>query len=195
VYEADVLLLGGDVAGKALVPVRAGNGELTAEVQGETVTVGAGDEPRLRAEINKLGFYSVLTDADGAERLRHDPAEVDRLFRQEIAAQIAAWCELAAERLAPDVRCIITPGNDDPREVDDVLARDERVECPERELCELGPALLASLGDVTPTPWNTEREYEEDELAEIIAAILDPAPADRATVLNFHCPPYASGLD
>jgi hypothetical protein len=55
--------------------------------------------------------------------------------------------------------------------------------------------LLASLGDVTPTPWNTEREYEEDELAERIAAILDPAPADRVTVLNFHCPPYASGLD
>jgi Icc-related predicted phosphoesterase len=195
VYEADVLLLGGDVAGMGLVPVRAGNGQLTAQVQGETVTVGAGEEARLRAEINKLGFYSVVTDAEGVERLERDRTQVDRLFRDEIAAQIAAWCALAAERLPAHVRCIITPGNDDPREVDAVLAEDERVECPERELCDLGPAVLASLGDVTPTPWHTEREYEEDELAERIAALLDAAPADRATVLNFHCPPYASGLD
>jgi len=39
VYEADVLLLGGDVAGKGLVPVYADNGALTAVVRGETVTL------------------------------------------------------------------------------------------------------------------------------------------------------------
>ena len=36
-YDADVLLLGGDVAGKGLVPVRRENGSLTAEVRGERV--------------------------------------------------------------------------------------------------------------------------------------------------------------
>jgi len=93
------------------------------------------------------------------------------------------------------VRCIITPGNDDPFEIDAVLRGHDRVECPERELCELGPIVLASLGDVTPTPWNTDREYSEEELAERIAAILDQVPAGQPSVLNFHCPPYSSGLD
>ncbi len=93
------------------------------------------------------------------------------------------------------MRCIITPGNDDPVEIDAVLEAAERIECPERTLCDLGPAVLASLGDVTPTPWDTEREYPEDELGERIAAMMDQVPDGRRTVVNFHNPPYASGLD
>jgi Icc-related predicted phosphoesterase len=165
VYEADVLLLGGDVAGKGLVPITTGNGSLHAEVQGEPVSLPVDQEERLKAEINRLGFYGVRMAQDEEISLRENPDQLDRLFRQEIAAQLQGWCELADERLAPEVRCIITPGNDDPLEVDQVLAAAApRIECPERELCELGPVLLASLGDVTPTPWNTEREYSEAEL-------------------------------
>ncbi|MGZ4168795.1 MAG: hypothetical protein ACXVSA_18905, partial [Solirubrobacteraceae bacterium] len=52
VYEAEVLLLGGDVAGKGLVPIQAENGSLHAEVRGEPVTVPADEERRLLAEIN-----------------------------------------------------------------------------------------------------------------------------------------------
>jgi uncharacterized protein len=195
VYEADVLLLGGDVAGKGLVPIQAQNGALHAEVRGEPVSVPADEEPRLLAEINRLGFYGVRASADDVARMREDTGYVDSLFRREIAAQVKQWCDLAAERLAPNVRCIITPGNDDPFEVDAVLADAPRVECPERQLCDLGPVLLASLGDVTPTPWNTEREYSEDELAGRISEMLDGVPAGRPTVVNFHCPPYGSGLD
>ena len=76
-----------------------------------------------------------------------------------------------------------------------MLESAEKVECPERELCDLGPVLLASIGDVTPTPWDTEREYSEEELGERIAAIVDPAPADAKMIFNFHNPPYNSGLD
>jgi Icc-related predicted phosphoesterase len=106
--------------------------------------------------------------------------------------QLEGWCRLAGERLGADVRCIITPGNDDPVEIDTVLESAEKVECPERELCDLGPVLLASIGDVTPTPWDTEREYSEEELGERIAAIVDPAPADAKMTFNFHNLPYNS---
>jgi Icc-related predicted phosphoesterase len=195
VYEADVLLLGGDVAGKGLVPIRTENGALHAQVRGEAVSVPGDEEERLRAEINRLGFYGVRMDDAEVARLSEDAAYVDLLFRQEISSQVGAWCELAAERLAPQVRCIITPGNDDPFEVDAVLEQAPRIECPERELCDLGPVLLASLGDVTPTPWNTEREYNEDEIERRICEMLDAVPAGRRIVVNFHCPPYGSGLD
>lgn len=195
VYEADVLLLGGDVAGKGLVPISAQNGALHAEVRGEAVSVPAAEEERLRAEINRLGFYGVRMDDEQIARLREEPGYLDKVFREEIADQVGRWCELAGQRLAPEVRCIITPGNDDPFEVDGVLHEAARIECPERELCDLGPVLLASLGDVTPTPWNTEREYQEDELERRICEMLDAVPADREVVVNFHCPPYGSGLD
>jgi uncharacterized protein len=195
IYEADALVLGGDVAGKGLVPVIAENGTLSATVRGEPVTLPASEEERLYAEINRVGFYPVQMEPDEIAELADDPAKVDLLFRDEIVAQVRRWCELAEERLDPEVRCIITPGNDDPTEIDQVLAEAERIECPEAELCELGPVLLASLGDVTPTPWNTEREYSEEELGERIAAIMDQVPAGQPSVINFHCPPYGSGLD
>ncbi|MBV9607864.1 MAG: hypothetical protein JO027_22305 [Solirubrobacterales bacterium] len=195
IYQADALVLGGDIAGKGLVPVLAENGSLTAEVRGEPVTVPADEAERLNDEINRLGFYPVRMEAEEIVALEDDPAAVERLFREEIVNQVRGWCELAGERLDPSVRCVITPGNDDPLEIDAVLKAAERIECPEAELCELGPVLMASLGDVTPTPWNTDREYSEDELGARIAAIMDQVPAGHPSVVNFHCPPYSSGLD
>jgi uncharacterized protein len=195
VYEADALVLGGDIAGKGLVPVIPRDGQLTAEVRGESVAVPAEEEERLNDEINRLGFYPVKMEPGDVAELDADPDLLDRLFREEIVAQVDRWCRLAEERLAPEVRCIITPGNDDPLEIDPVLRGADRIECPEGELCELGPVMLASLGDVTPTPWNTEREYSEDELGERIATIMDQLVPGQPSVVNFHCPPYSSGLD
>jgi uncharacterized protein len=195
IYEADALVLGGDVAGKGLVPVTAENGTLSATVRGEPVTLPASEQERLYAEINQLGFYPVQMEPDEIAALEEDPVAVERLFREEIVAQIERWCDLASERLDPRVRCVITPGNDDPIEIDAVLQEAERIECPEAELCELGPVVLASLGDVTPTPWNTEREYSEEELGDRIAAMMDQIPPGQPSVINFHCPPYGSGLD
>jgi Icc-related predicted phosphoesterase len=194
VYEANVLLLGGDVAGKGLIPVVRHNGSVSADVRGERVTLPADEVQRLSADINLLGFYPLEVEPDEVAAL-DDPAELDRVFKREIVAQLQGWCELAAQRLDSAVRIIITPGNDDPLDIDPVLQAAERVECPERELCDLGPVVLASMGDVTPTPWNTDREFSEEELAQRIAAMLDQVPEGRPSVINFHCPPYGSGLD
>ena len=190
-----MLVLGGDIAGKGLVPIRSENGSLSARVRGEMVTVPRADEERLRAEINRLGFYSVITDPPDVERMENDPKYLVGAFERAIIEQIEDWCRLAEERLPATVRCIITPGNDDPKAIDPVLKSAPRIESPEAELVELGPVLMASCGDVTPTPWNTEREYPEEELGRRLEAILDPAPAGSKVVVNFHCPPYGTGLD
>src|SRR3981081_1621368 len=189
-YDADALVLGGDIAGKGLGPIRADDGMLTAQVRGETVEVPKAEEERLRAEINRLGFYAVIADADSIERMGSDPAFLDESFRKAIADQIEGWCLLAEERLAPKVRIIITPGNDDPLAIDPVLKSAPRIECPEGELLELGPVLLASCGDVTPTPWNTEREFSEEELAGRLAQMRGEGPTGRRGVVQFHCRPY-----
>src|SRR5579884_2327715 len=84
IYEADALVLGGDIAGKGLVPVTAHNGSLSAEVRGEPVTVPASEQERLYDEINRLGFYALRMEPEEIARLENDPAAVDRLFREEI---------------------------------------------------------------------------------------------------------------
>ena len=196
VYEADVLLLGGDFAGKGLVPVlRDGDGSLRAEIDGKEVSVPAGEGGRLAADINRKGFYSAEMEPEELGELRQDPIAVDRKFRSEIAAQAERWCRLAAERLDPAVRCIITPGNDDPVDADPVYAADKRVEFPSGIVCDLGPVAMASLGFVPFTPWSTERECSEEDLAKLITELVESLPDDRQCIMNFHCPPYATGLD
>ncbi len=184
VYEADVIILGGDFADKAIVPVLTEDGMLRARAGGQDVTLPESEWDRLAGDLGKQGLYPVRMKTAELVRLEHDPEALDRLFRDEISAQMQRWCDLAAERLDPAVRCIITPGNDDPLDADQVLAAHDRVECPELELCDLGPVSMASLGVVPTTPWNTERECSEDELGKQIDEMLAQVPSGTAVHLE-----------
>jgi Icc-related predicted phosphoesterase len=196
VYEANVILLGGDVAGKAMIPiVPQGNGTYTFSLQGAQQTIAADDLDGARQRMNFNGFYPRVTEAAEVSRMSEDPEYVAQLFEEAIAEQISGWCELAAERLSDDVRCIITPGNDDPRVIDDVLEHASKVECSELRTIPVGPIWLASLGNTNRTPWDTEREFDEDELARQIQEMVDPYASRGPLVFNFHCPPFDSRLD
>jgi uncharacterized protein len=194
-YEADVLILGGDIAGKAIVPiVDRENGLFDVHGGSEDRTVKEAELVGLSRKLQDSGLYPIVMDAAEIGRLE-DPAHRDRVFQNAILSQVDDWCGLAAERLDDSVRCIITPGNDDPWSVDPVLNDADRVECPERELLDLGPVILASLGNANRTPWDTEREFDEDELGNQIDEMLTAIEGSARLVVNFHVPPYGSGLD
>ena len=196
VYEANAIILGGDVAGKAMIPVvPAGNDTYTYALQGAQQTVAAADLDAAKQRMNFNGFYPRVTEPEEVARMADDPEYVARLFDEAIIEQITGWCELAAERLADEVRCLITPGNDDPRVIDAVLDQATKVECSELATVEVGPVWLSSLGNTNRTPWDTEREFEEDDLAHQISEMVDPYTAKGPLMFNFHCPPYASRLD
>lgn len=195
-YKADALILGGDIAGKAIVPIVAdANERFSFTFHGTTETVTGADLDRVRARMNFNGFYPRIVDAAELARMTADPAYVVTVFQDTISHQVAAWCELAAERLPADVRCIITPGNDDPFAIDAVLAGASKVECPERMVVPVGPIWLASLGDTNRTPWATDREYDEADLLARIDAFVGPVADGRPLIFNFHCPPHGSRLD
>src|SRR6516165_3991971 len=64
VYQADVIILGGDFAGKAIVPVLTENGTLRARVGGEDVAVPESEWNRLAGDIGRSGLYPVRMGAD-----------------------------------------------------------------------------------------------------------------------------------
>jgi Icc-related predicted phosphoesterase len=195
IYNADALILGGDVAGKAIVPIVArGNSEFSYSFQGSTATVAKDELAEVEAAMNFNGFYPRVTEQAEVDQMSEDPAYVVRIFEETIKDQVTGWCDLAAERLADDVRCIITPGNDDPRVIDGVLAAAPRIDCPELATVAVGPVFLSSLGNTNRTPWDTDREFDEDELTEQIRTMVSGF-TDRPLVFNFHCPPYGTGLD
>ncbi len=195
-YEADAILLGGDLAGKGMVPVVPdGSGRYSFSYRGSPETCGEDDLGEVFKNLNFDGFYPRMTDQDELERIQEDRQFADHLVEELIGEQAARWDQLASERLTDSVRCIVTPGNDDPRVIDAVFAGAAKVECPELRVVELGPFWLASYAHSNPTPWNTEREFPEDVLAEEIRALIDPVADGRPLVFNFHCPPYDTGLD
>lgn len=197
-YEADVLVLGGDLTGKMLVPiVEQGPQRWQAHVLGRDETITSEEQ---LAEVEKRvrfnGFYPYRCAPDEYRRLDLDPEFRDRVISETMVHELERWMAIADEKLASsNIRCLVIPGNDDEFAIDRVISGAQRVENPEGAVIRLDGYQLMSSAWANPTPWDSPRELPEDQLEaklEQLAAALDPTvPA----IFNLHCPPYNSGLD
>ncbi len=197
-YGCDVIVMGGDMTGKMLIPiVPLGGGRYRTTIFGRERTVSDDDLPSLRRQIADAGYYAYDTTPDEIASLDQSQEAVDKLFWKVIGSTVERWLRLAEERLAgTDVVCLMAPGNDDPPFVDELLRTSSRVINPEGEVVELpGGFPMVSFGYSNVTPWDSPRELPEDQLLAMIeqeAAKLDSY--DRA-IFNLHVPPKNSGLD
>jgi uncharacterized protein len=198
-YEADAIVLGGDMTGKALVPIVHDGGDLwhatmlenRAELEGEEA-VGEFEEAVLRR-----GYYPFRTTPDELRDLETDEPRWHQLFHDRMLATVERWMALADERLeGADIDCFVCPGNDDQLDIDEVIEASSHVRLGEGRVVEIHGFQIASSGWSNPTPWETYREEEEPQLAERIERLVEQvtAPPER-TIFSLHCPPYGSGLD
>jgi uncharacterized protein len=198
-YDADVIVLGGDMTGKALIPVvDAGRGRWYATLLENRHEMNGDDEAREFEEaVSRRGYYPFRTTPDELRELQGDEERTTQLFHDLMLQRVESWTALADERLEGSrLRCFVCPGNDDQFEVDEILARAKHVEACEGRVVEIDGYQLASTGWSNRTPWDTYREEDEPQLAERIEKVVSEvtAPAER-TIFSFHCPPYGSGLD
>src|SRR5205807_1627960 len=198
-YEADVIILGGDMTGKALVPIiDDGGGRWHATLLENRQTLEGEDQVREFEEaVIRRGYYPFRVDPDELRALSDDEPRWHALFEQHMLATVEHWMQMADERLAgTEIRCFVCPGNDDQLEVDEVIARANRVELGEGRVVEIDGYQMVSSGWANRTPWDTYREEDEPQLAERIAKMVDEVtnPPER-TIFSLHCPPYGTGLD
>jgi Icc-related predicted phosphoesterase len=202
VYKVDVLILGGDITGKALVPIVRNNGRWETELRGELLRASSEDELKaLRKRIRTMGFYDILlTDAE-RDRLRTpkaaSDAELEALFQAAIRESLERWIEVADERLRPEsIPSYVMLGNDDYPEVAELLRSADAVTYAEDEVVELpGGFEMLSFGYSTPTPWDTPRELPEAELGDRLMELVEGVRAPERAVFNIHCPPFDTHLD
>jgi uncharacterized protein len=200
-YEVDALVYGGDLMGKLVVPiVRGAEDSWRASLHGtihELATREQMDEFRKR--LDTLGFYAYECDPEEYRRYEGDQAAVDGLFDRLAKERLAAWVELAEERLAgTHIRAYLCGGNDDTDEVLTALDEipDERVVACENRVVPLDDDhVMATVGYSTPTPWDTPRERSEEEIEEAIEELASQIGDPTRAVFNFHAPPLDSGLD
>jgi uncharacterized protein len=198
-YEADVVILGGDMTGKALVPlVDEGGGRWHAVLLEQRHDLSGDDEvERFEQMVRRRGYYPFRTTPDEVRQLDADEEKATELFHRLMLERVEEWIALADERLAGQgIRCFVCPGNDDQFEVDEIVQDAKHVELAEGRVVEIDGFQLASTGWSNPTPWNTFREEEEPQLAERIERVVSQVTTPpEQTIFSLHCPPYGSGLD
>lgn len=200
-YEADVLIMGGDITGKLLIPViKEGNGHHRATLQGRVEKIESQAELEgLFARLDTLGFYYKIMEQDEFNEIHADEKRVNALFNELARERLTRWIELAEERLAGTGRkCFVTGGNDDDPEVLEVMNRKDTKSffaC-ENEMVQVDDDhTMISVGFSTPTPWNTPREVSDEELGVMIEEMAKKVPDMSKAIFNFHDPPVDSSLD
>lgn len=197
-YPADALVMGGDLTGKALVPiVREGDGSYSARVIGEQRAARTAEElDQMQQAISTNGMYPVIVDPEEARRLEENTGRREEAFEQALLAELRLWVELADERLAgTDTRAYVIPGNDDPWSIDEVLAAGSSVVACDERVEMVGPHELVSFGYSNRTPWKTPRELDEDEIYTRLKRLTDQLERPEGAIFNIHVPPRESSLD
>jgi Icc-related predicted phosphoesterase len=95
-YEADVLVMGGDVVGKLAIPViREGKDRYRAHLMGKTEHLEGDDGLKdFEQRLGTLGYYSKIMDEDEYRAIESDAEAVDRLFQDLARERLASWIEL-----------------------------------------------------------------------------------------------------
>jgi uncharacterized protein len=198
-YEADVLILGGDMTGKAIIPLIAqGGGKYKVTLlDQETILEDKDQLDKMVSTIQNRGYYPYVTDPDEVDAISGKPGRSDEIFLQEALKTVQRWMDYADTKLAgTGVRAFVAPGNDDMFEIDEVIKQGKCVELAEGKITQLDDRHeMISAGWTTPTPWHTHREESEEQLRQRIQVMIDKLKDVKMAVFNLHDPPYGSGLD
>jgi Icc-related predicted phosphoesterase len=197
-YSANVLILGGDITGKALVPViQISEDKFRMNFQGQEMTVKKKELQEYLASLRNNGLYYFMTTPEELERIANNREEVDRIFMEQMRSVLSSWIQLANERLkGTDVKCYISPGNDDRFEMDSILQDSEHVINPENRIVEIpGGYEMITLGYANPTPWKSPREVSEERLLEMIEHLASKLKKPETSIFNLHVPPFGTELD
>lgn len=198
-YKANALMVGGDVTGKAMIPViHEGGGRYEAELFGETKKAATAEELKtLQKSISHVGFYPIVLEKDEAEDLEGDPAKMGARFEHEMCQRVREWMQLAEVKLTPlNMQLYFMAGNDDLASVDAVIGEFKSIRNPDMRHFDMeGGYEVVGLSNANLTPWLCARDVAEDvltaKLDELAGMIREPEHA----IAMLHVPPYASGLD
>jgi Icc-related predicted phosphoesterase len=197
-YEAEVLILGGDITGKMITPIIEEDGGFRCNYQGVEIMLKSKEEVEaFRKKAADGGSYTQVVSPAEYKELEANPAKVTELFTRLMVERLREWVSLAEERLGKtSVRCFISPGNDDILDLDPILSDSQYVVNPEGRVVTIdGEHEMITLGYTNHTPWNSPREVDEDDLARRISAMADKVGNMKSAIFNVHVPPIDTPID
>ena len=198
-YKANALVVGGDITGKAMVPVvhQAKDRYVGYLFGREEVASSTEDLEKIKKEIGAVGFYPIVVEPDEAEALEKDAFMMGKRFEHEMAERVREWMRLAEEKLAPEnITLYFMCGNDDLFSIDDVIREFPFVKNPDMTRLEMEIGFdIVGCSDANMTPWKCERDLEESELEKKLDALAGLVRNPENTIAVLHVPPFDSTLD
>jgi Icc-related predicted phosphoesterase len=198
-YEANVLVLGGDMVGKMIIPlVEQPGGRYTANYLGQLYDVTSGEElTKLELNFENSGLYPIRVTPEEVEAFAKDQSLVEKKFGELATTRLSRWLEIAEERLrGTGIRCYVQPGNDDPYAVDAAFQQSDIIQNVDGRIIQIDDDHeMINVGAANQTPWQCPRDKPEDELYQIIEGLAVKLKNPQQAVFNLHVPPYDTNLD
>jgi Icc-related predicted phosphoesterase len=195
-FKANVLLMGGDMTSKVMVPiVREPEGGYTANFLGKQVKVSEEGLPDLKKQIRQHCYLPYVCSRAEVEKLSQDQDYVEKVFEDLEVEMVKDWLSLIP-RKAPDAKVIVHPGNDDKFVLDEVLKNSPNVVFAEESVAHFDDLHEAAcVGWSNPTPWHSPRECTEEQLLEKLERTVSQLKSVETSCFCFHVPPYNSTID
>ncbi len=198
-YDAQVIILGGDMVGKMIVPlVEQANHNYRANYLGKVYDVTSGTElEHLEDTLENSGLYPLRVSPEEVKAFETDKSLVEKRFGLLASERVAKWLQIADERLrGTGIRCFVQPGNDDPFEIDAVFKQSDFVKNVDETIVMLDDDHeMISVGAANQTPWHCPRDLPEDELTRRIEGVTGQLKNTANAIFNLHVPPYDTNLD
>jgi len=198
-YKADALIVGGDVTGKAMVPiVHQGKGVYVGYLFGRREETKTPEElEKFTKTVGNVGFYPIILEKDEAEALEGNPDKLSQRFEAEMCKRVREWMILAEENLVPKgIEMYFMPGNDDLYSIDAVIDEFAHVHNPDMKRFVIrGDYELYGNSNANMTPWACVRDVGEDELEKKMDALAEMIRDPKRSIVVIHVPPVDSGLD
>lgn len=198
IYKANVLVVGGDLTGKRIVPI-VKQADKTYEMRflGENVLLkNEGELEKAKKQIKSVGYYVHVADESEIQALREDEEKLQARFAESMTETIANWVRFAEEKLkGSSVKVYMMPGNDDDYSIDPLLEGHDAVLNPNDKIVSINDHEMLSLGYANMTPWRCPRDITEDKLASKIEALASKVSRMDRAIFNIHVPPYKTTID
>ncbi len=192
-YKANVLIVGGDVTGKAMIPiVHEGGGHYEGYLFNRREQPATPDElEKLKQTISNVGFYPMVLEQDEANALEGDADRMSAVFEHAMCDRVRQWLTLADEKLTPqDIRLYFMPGNDDLYSIDHVIDEFPSVANPDgKRLWIDDDHELIGVSNANMTPWHCARDLEEEQLEARLTQVAALLERPSTALMALHVPP------
>lgn len=197
-FGIDIFIISGDLSGKDIRPIIKDGDRYITEIDSKTVSLTLTSAKEFEKHLADLGHYFFNTTYKEFEALKKDDSSIMHILNLKILSRLEFWILRIINQInTSKTQVIISPGNDDIQQIDDLLFSFES----QGILTGIkSPVIIDNFDIITLdysniTPWNTERELSEKMLGKLINEKIKKIRNVENCIFNFHCPPINTKLD